>query len=409
VARASEQERFSMIAASLPGRGGPLSIAQALAVGSVLIAENDPRNDSPQWFLDGWDVVDLLTAGMYPSLLPCTEERFTAVRDTWLDALRGGPWWSAITDMLELLVQLSHDTSQPIDDPHVVMSLIAGLVDVPSCMRPIDSTLRPQALPQVHPASDRVGTAAVREALALRPGIRVLTGGGEELAMDERAAAMMRELAAGRAEMLGRPLEPSDRIFGEEEVEGFKGYIDDLIVSFGFSPAVRHATKTTGFMPPGPRGLPNQHHQDEWEQVVEDYLGKHPDVAADFDAEVEADKAVMLHLKITMQGDAASPANRAITIRTLREEPDGDLAQFLIRLVPLLLKNFGRTALLHAAGDWTRGVEGAPTMTDLGRALLWLERSVRSGNDGYTTEEAVQAAAYAAEFYCAAAASEDLP
>ena len=397
-----------MIVASLPSHGGALSVAQALAVSSGFIADNNPGCGAPKWFQDGWDVLDLLTAGMHSALLPCTEERFTAVRDTWLDALRGGPWWGAVTDMLELLVQLSHDLAQPIDDPHVVMALIAGLVDVPSCMRPIDSALRPQALPEVHAASGGVGAAAAREALALRPGIRVLTSDGEAVAMNERAVAMVQELAVGRSEMLGRSLEPGERIFGDEEMEQLESYIDHLIEAFGFSPAVRYATKTTGFMPPGPRGLPNQHHQDEWEQAVEDYLGKHPDVAAAFDAQAEAEKAVMLHFKITMQGDAVFPANRTITLRMLREEPDGDLAQFLIRLVPVILKTFGRTTLLHAAGDWTRGVEGAPTMVELGRALLWLERSVHSGNDSYTFEEADQAAAYAAEFYCAAAASEDL-
>ena len=318
VARASEQERIAMIAASLPRRGGALSIAQALAVGSSLVAANRPSQEAPQWFQDGWDVLDLLTAGMHPALLPCSEERFAAVRDTWLDALRRGPWWSAVTDMLELLIQLSHDTARPVDDPDVVMSLIAALVGIPSCMRPIDAALRPQALQEVRASSDRVGTATVREALALRPGIRVLTGAGESLSMDERAVAMIRELADGRAEMLGRALEPGERIFGEEEVQGFEDYLDGLVETFGFSPAVRHASKVTGFMPPGHRGLPNAHHQDEWEQVLEDYLSKHPDVAADFDAEQEADKAVdeLRHRRLHLRGSrAGSSLRRRVLLR----------------------------------------------------------------------------------------------
>ncbi|MCM2431083.1 hypothetical protein [Streptomyces sp. RKAG337] len=408
IARASQQERFAMIAASLPRGGGGLSVAQALAVGSVLVAANNPRNDTPEWFRDGWDVVDLLTAGMHPSLLPCSESRFSAVRDTWLDQLRTEPFWGAVTDMLETLLQISHDTATPVDDPEVVMALVASLVDVPSCMQPIAEGLRPAGLAAVRPSADGVGRAVVREALALRPGIRVLTDEGEAISLGDRNASTLRELADGRAEMLGRPLEPGERIFGEEEVPRFEAFVEEMMAAFELSPAIRHASKVTGFMPPGREGLPNQHHQDEWEQVLEVFLQEHPDIAAAYDPEAEAEKIGLMRLKIVLQADADSLANRAGTIRDLRKTPEGDLAQIIIRMVPMVLGAFGRRTLLDAAGDWARGVDGAPSMTDLARALLWLERSMKSGSDGYTTEEAVQAASLAAEFYCAIGASEEL-
>jgi hypothetical protein len=408
IARASQQERFAMLAASLPRGGGALSVAQALVVGSALVAANNPRDDAPQWLRDGWDVMDLLTAGMHPSLLPCSESRFTAVRDTWLDRVRTEPFWGAVTDMLETLLQISHDAARPVDDPDVVMALAAALVDVPSCMQAIPDGLRPEGLTAVRPSSDGVGSAVVREALALRPGIRVLTSGGEAMALDDRAASTLRELAEGRAEMLGRPLEPGEQIFGEEEVPRFEAFVEEMMEAFELSPAVRHASKVTGFMPPGREGLPNQHHQDEWEQVLEDFLHKHPGIAAVYDPEAEAEKIGLMRLKIVLQADASSLAHRAETIRDLRKTPDGDLAQIIIRMVPLVLNAFGRRTLLDAAEGWARGVDGAPTMTNLARALLWLERSMKSGSDGYTTEEAVHAATLAAEFYCAIAASEDL-
>ena len=161
-------------------------------------------------------------------------------------------------------------------------------------------------------------------------------------------------------------------------------------------------------MPPGREGLPNQHHQDEWEQVLEEFLQEHPDIAAAYDPEAEAEKIALMRLKIFLEADAGSLAGRAETIRDLRKTPDGDLAQIIIRMVPMVLKAFGRRTLLDAAAEWAHGFDGAPTMTDLARALLWLERSMKSGSDGYAADEAVQAAAWAAEFYCAIAASEDL-
>ena len=228
-----------MLAASLPRGGGALSVAQALVVGSALVAANNPRDDAPEWFRDGWDAMDLVTAGMHPMLLPCSESRFSAVRDTWLDRLRAEPFWGAVTDMLENLLQISHDIDRPVDDPDVVMALAAALVDVPSCMQAIPNRLRPEELTVVRPSSEGVGRAVVREAIALRPGIRVLTHDGEVMGLDDRAASRLRELAEGRAEMLGRPLEPGEQIFGEEEVPRFEAFAEEMMEAFELSAAVR--------------------------------------------------------------------------------------------------------------------------------------------------------------------------
>ncbi|MGI5518361.1 hypothetical protein [Streptomyces sp. CA-106131] len=398
-----------MLARSLPAPGEPLSVAQALAVGSALVAANARPGLVPQWFREGWDVLDLLAAGMAGGQLPESEERFTALRDAWLDRVRTDPFWTAVTDMLELLVQISHDLREPVDDPVVLMALIAGLVDVPSCMSPIATRLRPDPLYRDRPGPGQggIGTAVVREAVALRPGIRILTSDGELVSLDARATETLRELADDREQMLGRPLEPGEAVFGEDEVEGFDGWSQSLMEQLGISPAIRHASKTTGFMPPGRAGLPNQHHQDEWEEAVEDYLREHPAEAASFDAEEEADKAASMLLLVSIQTAATSTKARTAILRQLREEPGGDLAQIIIRMVPAALQALGRAALLDALHPYAQGVDGVTDMARIGRALLWLERQVTSEHDGYTAEEAQQAAAMAPEFYCVLAAAQD--
>lgn len=395
-----------MLAQSLPGPGQPLSVAQALVVGSALVAANTrAAQDTPRWFRDGWDVLDLLAAGMAGGHVQAREEQFTAMRDAWLEQIRTEEFWTAVTDMLDLLLRISHDLREPADDPSVLTALIADLVDVPSCMQPIPARLRPDAARnQPGPGKDGIGTAVLREALALRPGTRVLTSDGEAISLDPDAVGTMREMADGRAQMLGRPLRPDEPIVGEDELEGIEAWIQSLMEQFQISPAIRHAAKVTGFMPPGRSGLPNQHHQDEWEQTVEDYLRNHPADATDFDPEEEADKIASLHLLVSIQHAADSTRARAAALARLREEPDGDLALIVIRMMPAALQDIGRMALLDIVEPYVRGVDGAPSMAQIGKALVWLEKQLKAGSGSYAGREAEQAASMAAEFYCVLAA-----
>ncbi|KNE81418.1 hypothetical protein AB0B04_18635 [Streptomyces xinghaiensis] len=396
-----------MLAKSLPAPGKPLSVAQALAVGSALVAADARPGHSPQWFRDGWDVLDLLAAGMAGGHVQAREEQFTAMRDAWLDQIRTDPFWTAVTDMLDLLVRISHDLGEPVDDPTVLMSLIADLVDVPSCMQPIPARLRPDAAAdQPGPGQSGIGTAVLREALALRPGTRVLTSDGEVVSIGPQAVEVLREMADARAQILGRPLQPGEPVVGGDDLDGFEAWAQSLMEQFDLAPALRHAARVTGFMPPGRSGLPNQHHQDEWDQSVEDYLRDHPAEAADFDPEEEADKVASLQLLVSMQSAANSPRVRAATLRQLRDEPDGDLAMAVIRMMPAALQVMGRTALLDIVQPYVQGVDGAPSMIQIGKALLWLEKQLKAGNRTYTSAEAAQAAAMAPEFYCVLAAAQ---
>ncbi|MGW9028164.1 hypothetical protein ACWGQ5_29215 [Streptomyces sp. NPDC055722] len=69
-----------MLAQGLPEPGEPLSVAQALAAGSALVAANARPGPVPQWFRKGGDVLDLLAAGTAGGQLCGREEKCTVMR-----------------------------------------------------------------------------------------------------------------------------------------------------------------------------------------------------------------------------------------------------------------------------------------------------------------------------------------
>ncbi|MDQ1012409.1 hypothetical protein QFZ82_006894 [Streptomyces sp. V4I23] len=257
-----------------------------------------------------------------------------------------------------------------------------------------ETLARLMTLPQVHVPAEpahvswrsEVGIAAVREALALRPGTCVRTSEHEHIALGEQAAALVKFQRKLREAQLKRPLQVNDPLFDPSILDLPEPPWLALLEEAGLSVTSLHASRTTGLIPPGPAGFARVAHQRAWRAAIDDFLHAHPEHEKDYDPKRDADVAAALAFTLGMRIAAIDPSVGAGTIAEIRRDPDGPAATMTLRTAVTTAGPLLDASLVAAAKEHARAFDGHGLARDIEPAATLL-----SGHrEGFTDSNATR-------------------